>query len=106
MRESASKRCVRTVRNHPEVEEEVAAAAEYIEHERAGYGEMFLDEIAAARALIGEDPNRWAFKTFGFRRYVTERFKYLIWYREQDGEVFVIAVHHPSRRPGYWKDRI
>lgn len=34
------------------------------------------------------------------------RFPNVILYRLQDSTVQIITVMHPSRRPGYWKDRL
>lgn len=33
-------------------------------------------------------------------------FRYSVIYRESDAGIRIIAVHHPSRKPGYWMDRI
>ena len=33
-------------------------------------------------------------------------FHYSVIYRERDDGISVIAVAHPSRKPGYWLDRI
>jgi hypothetical protein len=33
------------------------------------------------------------------------RFPYLVPYREEPSRIFVVAVAHAKRRPGYWKKR-
>lgn len=33
-------------------------------------------------------------------------FRYSVIYRERDDGISIIAVAHPSRKPGYWLDRI
>jgi toxin ParE1/3/4 len=36
---------------------------------------------------------------------VTDRFPYQIVYRISGDSVWIVAVMHQSRRPGYWKKR-
>lgn len=33
-------------------------------------------------------------------------FPHSVFYREVEGGILVVAVHHPSRDPDYWLDRI
>jgi hypothetical protein len=35
-----------------------------------------------------------------------KKFPYGIVFRVHDGEIFVLAVMHLRRKPGYWKDRL
>ena len=91
---------------HPEARAEALDAAAYIEERRPGYGTEFKNEIREALRLIGREPKLWAVRLHGFRRCVTPRFKYQVWYRERGDSIYVISVHHSSREPGYWKERI
>jgi hypothetical protein len=34
-----------------------------------------------------------------------KRFPYKIVYRERADDLYIVAIAHTSRRPGYWKDR-
>jgi toxin ParE1/3/4 len=36
---------------------------------------------------------------------VLQRFPYVVFYREVDDRVEVIAVAHGAREPGYWRNR-
>ena len=42
----------------------------------------------------------------GTQRYVLSEFPYSIIYAQLDEIVFVLAVAHASRRPGYWLNRL
>ena len=97
---------MRKVRYHRAAREEVYDAAGYIDDRRPDYGTLFDQEVRSACRELAADPERWPVKLRGFRKYLTERFKYLIWYKETEEEIYVIAVHHSSRKPGYWKDRL
>ena len=34
------------------------------------------------------------------------RFPHSIYYREVEGGILIVAVHHPRREPGYWLARL
>jgi toxin ParE1/3/4 len=106
MPELTWRKFVRKVIVHPEAREETNRSAEYIEQKRSGSGEELLDDIEQAFKNVSNEPMRWRVRRYGYRRYIVQRFGYLVWYRERNGYVFVIAVHHGSRKPGYWKKRI
>jgi toxin ParE1/3/4 len=97
---------VRSVIVHPEAEEEIKVSATYINDDREGYGYDLVLEVQRAYENICRDPARWRRRLYGYRRYVIQRFGFLVWYQERGDKVFVIAVHHSSRKPGYWKKRI
>jgi plasmid stabilization system protein ParE len=50
-------------------------------------------------------PQKYPFGARGERRFVLDRFPYTILYRVREDEVFVTAIAHQSRRPGYWRRR-
>ena len=97
---------MRNARFHREASEEIYRAGEYLEDQRPEYGDLFKAEIRSAFRELAIARERWPVRMLGYRKYLTTRFKYLIWYRETEEEIFVIAVHHSSRKPAYWKDRI
>jgi toxin ParE1/3/4 len=97
---------VRSVRTHPEADREIIEGARYLEFQREECGNAFLDEVFESFVRLCRDPELWSIQLHGFRKYVVQRFGYLIWYRESGEEIYIIAVHHSSRKPGYWKDRI
>lgn len=39
------------------------------------------------------------------RRFTLTRFPYTIVYRMRETDVYIVAIAHTSRRPGYWKNR-
>jgi hypothetical protein len=39
------------------------------------------------------------------RSWLLSRFPYRVIYRVRDEDIYIVAIAHTSRRPGYWKDR-
>ena len=66
----------------------------------------FLVEVGRGFALIREAPDRWPVYRASTRRFVLERYPFTIVYRVEDDTVYVIAVAHAKRRPGYWRRRV
>jgi toxin ParE1/3/4 len=92
---------------HPEAEAEVEAAADYLEENRVGFGERFRAEVDTALRQIGATPTVFSEYQGGpIRRYLIRQFGYGVYFVEFDAAVYVIAVAHQRRRPGYWLGRL
>jgi plasmid stabilization system protein ParE len=88
-------------------------AVEEAREAREWYGERsivaarrFEFELDRAIQAIRETPKRWPTHVYGTRRYLLNRFPFLIVYREFEDRIQVIAVQHGKRRPGYWRGRL
>lgn len=93
---------------HPEALAEYSAAAEYyLRMVSAEVAEAFVATIEGSVADIITSPTRWRVVESEVRRYVCQRFPFVIYYRwEAEGEhVQIYAVMHCSRRPGLWRGR-
>jgi len=42
----------------------------------------------------------------GTRRVVLQRFPFFIVFLDWQEEIYIVAVAHTKRRPGYWKGRV
>ena len=93
------------LRFHPEAEQELAEAREWYRVRSEVAAQAFALEIDHAVARILETPLRYPFGRRGERRFVLDRFPYTILYRTRENDVFITAVAHQSRRPGYWRHR-
>jgi toxin ParE1/3/4 len=91
---------------HPEALKELYDAADYYNDARPGLGDEFGAEIDLSIEGIVDDPVRWPVRDFGFRKYTVQRFHHTIRYIERKDYIYVVAVPHSSREPGYWKQRI
>lgn len=92
---------------HPEARAEMLVAAEYYDACCPGLGHEFTDALVQALDRIGERPKSFAlFENSGARKCVLARFPYLVFFLDRETDVFVLAVAHAARKPGYWKDRL
>ena len=94
------------LRFHPDITLDVTASFHWYEEQASGLGDDFLDEIESAYQAIVELPRTWPLFQYGFRRFLFSTFPYSVIYREYDDSIYVVAIMHNSRKPGYWLDRI
>ena len=96
---------MRAVLFHPEAEVELQAAAGYYEQKAAGLGEAFLEEVEKAISRILNSPETWPVLSGPVRRCLLKRFPYGVLYRCESRRVFILAIMHLRRKPGYWRGR-
>jgi toxin ParE1/3/4 len=90
---------------HEDADNELKAAAVFYESRQAGLGDLFLERIDQGLDLIRAQPRAGQQLFDEFHRILTRQFPYSIVYRVAGDQIFIIAIAHWSRRPGYWKDR-
>jgi len=92
---------------HPDARAELLRAATYYEGQSDGLGGQFIDEAQRVFDLLAESPGLGAPIPSGdsFRRWSLRRFPYHVIYRSNEDALFVLAVAHDRRRPGYWSGR-
>lgn len=91
---------------HPEALAELERAKVWYDAQRLGLGESFFQEITAAVSRIRETPKAWPEYQRGTRRVLLHRFPFAVIYSQRVNGLFVIAVMHLKRRPGYWLSRL
>ena len=91
---------------HADAEAELGEALEYYEMQRAGLGRAFRLEFEAALARIRQDPQLYAVEDeSGVRFCPLRRFPYTLAYLDLGDHIWLAAVAHQRRRPGYWRRR-
>jgi hypothetical protein len=97
---------VRSVEFHPEAQDEFVSAAQFYEHETEGLGLEFIATVQHAYERLSESPTSGA--PFGrkLRRLLLPKFPYGLLYRVEPARIYIIAVMHLHRRPGYWRSRL
>ena len=90
---------------HPEARAEMREAATYYEECAEGLGEAFLAAIDRANEQIARFPQAWRRIRGPYRRALTGRFPYGVIYRLRNDAIYVVAVMHLKRKPGYWIKR-
>jgi len=91
---------------HPEAEQEYTQAVEYYAAIRAELGNRFFDEIERLLGEVCVDPQRFAQIRPSVRRALARDFPYSVIYIDQPDRVWIVAVMHAKRRPGYWLRRL
>ncbi|QDP97732.1 type II toxin-antitoxin system RelE/ParE family toxin [Microlunatus elymi] len=94
-----------------EARTELREAASFLEDEREGWGDRFIDAVEAAIASIVESPHTWALhrgkaRTPPVHTRSVAGFRYDIKYLVHGEEVVIIAYAHERRRPEYWARRV
>ncbi|MGB0495224.1 MAG: type II toxin-antitoxin system RelE/ParE family toxin [Kangiellaceae bacterium] len=91
---------------HPEIENEVKSSYDWYQSQAKGLGDDFLNELETSYQAIIELPETWPKFYVGFRRFLLSKFPFSIIYRTSGNTIFVLAIMHNSRKPGYWSDRV
>ncbi len=89
-----------------QAKDEYRDAVTWYELQRSGLGDEFSEEVENAIAKLKENPKTWQSFPKGGHRYRMMRFPYDIVYLVDADEIFIVAIGHLSRRPGYWKSRL
>ena len=91
---------------HDDAHAEFDAAIAYYEEQDKGLGLRFHLEVQRAVEIIERHPQIGSpYKSTGFRQYVIGRFPHIIFYLELEDVIWIAAVAHGKRKPGYWKSR-
>jgi plasmid stabilization system protein ParE len=96
---------VKPVVFHPDAAQEARDVVDYYEAARAGLGGDFQQELNAALARIQQNPQMYAAESGSIRICPLHRFPYSLYYEEFTDRIWVAAVGHQRRRPGYWARR-
>ena len=90
---------------HPLANSELAEAVQHYEECQIGLGLDFAEEVYAAIERISKYPDAWFELSRNTRRCLLNRFPYGVIFQFKSGTIYIIAIAHLHRRPGYWKDR-
>lgn len=90
---------------HPEALFELEEAADFYAERHKGLEVRFIDAVHSAIHHACEAPDRWRVFDEDIRRVLVHVFPYAVLYSIEDGFLYIIAVMHCSREPGYWKNR-
>lgn len=86
----------------PVAEREIEATARWYEAREAGLGQAFIRELLRAFDEIEAQPNSFPALASTYRRKLLDRFPYAVIYKVAQRRVYIRAVAHGRRRPGYW----
>jgi len=78
------------------------AAARWYEVRELGLGSDFVNELLRTLDAIEREPENVPFLRAPYRCKRLDRFPYAVIYKVTAQRVYVRAVAHGKRRPGYW----
>lgn len=90
---------------HPSVKSEISSSYNWYQKQAIGLGNDFLNELESSYGAIVELPDTWPKIQKGFRRFLLSKFPFSIIYKVFENNIYVVAVMHNSRKPGYWVER-
>ncbi len=80
-------------------------AADWYEARRPGLGARFVTAVQQVLDAIAVSPQRYPRASGEVREGLVHGFPYCVYYREEAGQIVVIAVFHTSRDPSDWQSR-
>jgi toxin ParE1/3/4 len=99
----------KTVKLHPEARIELQASVSFY-RERAGepWALRFKERVAEGLRAIVANPERYPPERDmpGVRKFRLTQFPFSLLYINRADCLWVVAVAHGSRKPGYWKPRV
>jgi plasmid stabilization system protein ParE len=81
----------------PAAQTDLEEAREWYESKRPGLGDEFLLSIADALSRLEESPEQFPVYYKDFRRVLTDRFPYKVFFRIEGDAVIVFRVLHAAR---------
>ena len=85
---------------------ELIESARFYDQRRTGLGDEFLSAVDAVQELIRKQPELGRRGLLGTLSFRTRRFPFRVVYELQPDRIWIVAVAHLSRRPGYWARRL
>ncbi len=89
----------------PEASRDAEEARDYLEGQRAGWGQAFLKRLDEVLGQIGAMPQLYGIVWRNVRAARLRQFTYVAYYRVHDDRVEVLAVLHGSRNASTWQGR-
>lgn len=90
---------------HPEADAEFAAQIEYFEIKEPGLGTRFYEEVFDYLDWIATNPVVARLRK-NYRRVNLKVFPFYVAYVIEDDLIWVLAVAHANKLPGYWTHRM
>ena len=99
----------KAVKLHPEARIELQASVGFY-RERAGelWASRFKERVAEGLRAIAANPERYppVPDMPGVQKFRLTQFQFSLLYVNRGDYLWVVAVAHGSRKPGYWKQRV
>jgi toxin ParE1/3/4 len=91
---------------HEEASEEMTESARFYESKSEGLGSDFLTAVQETTQRILNSPGAAAIERATIRRRLVPGFPFTILYEVFEDGIFIAAIMHQRRKPGYWRKRL
>ncbi len=91
---------------HPGADDEFAEAVRYYSQVSPELGVRFYQEMERLLREVCLDPKRFRIFDPPVRRHVSRDFPYAVIFIAKPGHIWIVALMHMKRRPGYWRERL
>jgi plasmid stabilization system protein ParE len=91
---------------HPEAHEEMIETARFYEGRSEGFGSDFIAAVEATTRRLEQFPEAGPCERANIRKRLVSGFPFTILYEIQPDRIYIAAVMHQHRRPGYWRKRL
>jgi toxin ParE1/3/4 len=90
-----------------EAQKELNEAIDWYNDRQQRLGHELQNEVEEAVDRIRLDPGVGArYRSTAYRFYRVKRFPYILYYLDLADAIWVAAIAHERRRPGYWRKRV
>jgi plasmid stabilization system protein ParE len=98
---------MKSVLIHADAKAGWAEAADYYEACAPGLARAFVAQVSEALDRISRTPRVFpAYMSTRARKCLVARFPYVAFFVEFENVIWVAAVAHAKRQPGYWSERL
>ena len=97
---------MKNVKLHPVAKQELKQNISFYESKYKGLGQDFYSEVKSSIQLISSFPELCPERNDETRRYLLNRFPYIIVYLIYNDIIWIVSIAHCKRKPDYWKNRI
>ena len=91
---------------HPEAHTDMVEHARYYEAKSEGLGSDCLAAVEEATQRIEQSPKAGPIVRASIRKRLISGFPFNVLYEIQPDRIYIAAVMHQHRRPGYWLKRV
>jgi plasmid stabilization system protein ParE len=91
---------------HPEADEEFALSIRYYSQISSELGHRYYREMERLFLEICAAPGRFREFDPPARRHFSRDFPYAVIFLAKPNSIWIVAVMHMMRRPGYWRERL
>jgi plasmid stabilization system protein ParE len=91
---------------HPEASAEMLESARFFDEKSAGLGSDLITAIQESTRRIAKFPESGPIEKWNIRKCLVRGFPFTLLYEAGQDQIYIVAVMHQHRRPGYWASRV